>query len=124
MLRSGLDASLRGIREHAAGNTQTDLRTDDAGVRGCACAAAEVDEQAEGDHKKTCSKEDEGLETSHFEDDESESKTCENGREAVEGADASGALDRFVESDDEDGVEEVALHVPCYRSLVKAQFKH
>lgn len=93
MLRSSLNTSLCRIWEHSSRNTKADLRPNNPGVRGCACAAAEVDEQAEGDEEQTCAEDDEGFEAADAEDDESEGEAGQDGGKAVEGGDAGGALD-------------------------------
>ena len=113
VLGSSLNTSLRRVREHSSSNTKADLGTDNARVRGCAGATAEVDEQAEGDQEQTCSEDDEGFEAADSEDNESEEEASDNRGEAVKGCDAGGALDGLVEGNDKDSVEEVALHVPC-----------
>lgn len=113
MFGSSLDGSLGRVWKHASRDTKADLGADDTGVRGCTGAAAEVDEQTEGDQEETCAEDDEGFEAADFEDDEAEGQASEDGGEAVERTDTGSALDGLVESDDEDSVQEVALHVPC-----------
>jgi hypothetical protein len=80
-----------------------------------------VNEQTEGDEEETCAEDDEGLEATDSEDDEPEGEAGQDGGKAVKRADAGSALDGLIEGNDEDSVEEVALHVPCYRKLVGAQ---
>lgn len=104
VLGSSLNASLRRIREHTTRDTQANLRTDDAGMRGWAGTAAVVDQKAERDHEQTRSCDDEGFEATDFEDNTTQNKTRKDGREAVEGGDPGSALDRLVESHDKDCV--------------------
>lgn len=120
MFRRSLNTSLRRIWEHSARDTKADLRTDDTRMRSRASTTAEVDEEAEGDHEETCSGHDEGFEAADFEHNEAEREAGEHGGEAVERSDAGGGLDGLVEGNDEDGVEEVTLHVPrCCGKLVE-----
>lgn len=112
VLGSGLNASLRGVWEQTTRDTEEDLRADDARVVCATGAAAEVDEQAEGDGEEGGADDDEGLEVADEADDDAGDDAGDDGDEAVERADARGRLDGLVEGDDEDRVQVVALHVP------------
>ena len=104
----GLDQGLGRIREETTGKTKYDLASDDACVIGDTGATV-ADEDSECEDEAENSKDHEGLDTLDEANDQTERETTKNTRERVQARDTRGRLDRLVKSDDQDGVEVVAL---------------
>jgi len=81
-------------------------------MRRARITTAVIDQEAEGNEEEDGSGNDEGFEVADFEDNKADEGADEDGCEAVKGGDAGGGFDGFVEANDEDGVEVVALEVP------------
>ena len=83
-------------------------------MRVATSTATVVDKEPECDHEEASTEEDEWLEATDLEYDETEEDTSEDGSEAVKRRDTRSRLDALVESNHEYRVQEVSLACPCY----------
>ena len=86
-------------------------------MAGSARTAPEVYQNTKCDSKKHRSENNKWLQLSDLHHNDSKNGPCNYRREAVERVDASGAEDRLVKADIEDGKQEVGLNIPCWGRL-------
>ena len=98
-------------------NSQQNLGTDDTADLTVRVTTAEFNEETESDQEENATEDDEWFESTDADDEHTEGGSGKDGSEGVEGGDTGRREDALVESDDEDGVEVITLHVPCYRHI-------
>ena len=98
-------------------DSQQNLGTDDTADLTIGVTTAEFNEETESDQEENATEDDEWFESTDADDEHTEGGSGKDGSEGVEGGDTGGREDALVESDDEDGVEVITLHVPSYRHI-------